>query len=191
MYYGSDYDHHAGFVTQLAKRIPSGYKLYVKEHPSMLGLRSIAFYEELNKLHNVEMVHPAVSPFGLIKSGVTIVVTGTAGWEAYLLERPVIVLGNVFFNFFPGVHRAHLYDPNFQVEMEEYLANFRTNESERRMAMRAGFISSVPVGDDVNIVEEQSLTRHAVSYTKARKLLFEKWGEVGRFSDSRSAKWSS
>lgn len=176
MFYGSDYDHHEGFVAQLSKKIPSGYKLYVKEHTSMLGLRPISFYKKLQSIHNVEMVHPHVSTFELIKNGVTIVVTGTAGWEAYLLQRPAIVLGNCFYNFLPGVLHAHLYQSGFQKQVKDYLAGFKPDKYERKVAMRAGLICSVPVGENVNIVSSTSIRDHAARYAAARKKLYDKWG---------------
>jgi hypothetical protein len=156
MIYGEDYDHHEGFVVQLAKRIPSGVTLYVKEHTSMHGRRPAAFYHKLAALHNVKMLHPAVNTFDLIKNAeLNVVVTGTAGLEAYLLNKPVAVLGNVFFDFLPGVLKVSLYD-RFQDKISDYLKEFKPDSFERECAIKSYFVSTYDsskgdIGEDVDL----------------------------------------
>jgi hypothetical protein len=88
MYFGTDYDHHEAFIAHLSKHIPSDCQLYVKDHVSMWGRRPAGFYKNLSMLYNVKIIDPAVSTFDLIKAArATLTVTGTAGWEAYLLGR--------------------------------------------------------------------------------------------------------
>lgn len=149
LYYGRDYTHHAAFVTQLSKRIPSECRIYVKEHVNMLGMRPLHFYQELNRLYNVTVIHPGVSSISLIKSSKAVLtVTGTAGWEAYLLGKPAIVLGDVFYNFLPGVLHANLYAPDFTEKLRQYLDGFTPNMEERRAAARAQYLNSYPITDD-------------------------------------------
>lgn len=180
MYYGRDYDHHEGFVFQLSKRIPAGYRLYVKEHPAMLGKRPLSFYKKLNELYNVTVVHPSVSTYELIRNGVTLVVTGTAGWEAYLMNRPSIVLGDTFFNFLPGVLHLHLFDKDFSKRVESYLESFVPDDDERVAAMRAGFVSSPFVGKGIDWTKDDIVAAHAIQYTKAHKELYNRaYGNKG------------
>ena len=51
-------------ITNIAKSLPVGYKLYVKEHGSMelYFWRDQSFYKDIIKLQNVRLVHPSVSP---------------------------------------------------------------------------------------------------------------------------------
>lgn len=155
LFYGEEYTHHAGFVTNLAKKIPSGCRLYVKEHTSMLGRRPISFYEELKDRFNIEVIHPSVSTFDLIKNAAAVLtVTGTAGWEAYLLGKPVIVLGNVFYNFLPGVLHKSLYDQDFATRLKEYMDSFAADLAQRRNAMRACFVSSKAIVDAAGSIDK-------------------------------------
>ena len=57
-------------IRDIAKSLPVGYKLYVKEHFSMKlnAWRKISFYKEILDLPNVVFVHPLVKPESLIKT---------------------------------------------------------------------------------------------------------------------------
>ena len=86
-------------VRLAARSLPVGWKLYVKEHPQMVGYRPRAFYRALKKIPNVRVVDPSVKSFGLTaSSGLVIVISSTAGFEACLLKKPVVTLGNHFYN---------------------------------------------------------------------------------------------
>ncbi|WP_029896963.1 hypothetical protein [Desulfohalovibrio reitneri] len=143
--YGTNYDHHEGYVVQLAKRVPSDVQIYVKDHTSMLGRRPASFYKKLKSLYNVQCIHPSVSTFELIRNSRAVVtVTGTAGWEAFLLGKPTVTFGNVFYNFLPGIFKSNLFQEGFTSELKRYLENFETTEQRRRNAVRAYFGSSFP-----------------------------------------------
>jgi len=81
-------------IEMLSKSLPLGMDLVVKEHPSMIGQRPSGFYRALSKTPKVILVSALESPFDLIRrAALTFVITGTAGWEAMMLQKPVIVLG--------------------------------------------------------------------------------------------------
>jgi hypothetical protein len=144
MYFGADYDHHEAFISYLSKHIPSDCQLYVKDHVSMWGRRPAYFYQNLSMLYNVKIIDPAVSTFDLIKAArATLTVTGTAGWEAYLIGRPVVVLGDVFYNFLPGVLHCPV-NRDFFKNLTDYLENFKASEKDRRNAWRAYYACSFP-----------------------------------------------
>jgi hypothetical protein len=144
MYFGTDYDHHEAFIAHLSKHIPSDCQLYVKDHVSMWGRRPAGFYKNLSMLYNVKIIDPAVSTFDLIKAArATLTVTGTAGWEAYLLGRPVVVLGDVFYNFLPGLLHCPV-NRDFFKNLTDYLENFKASEKDRRNAWRAYHACSFP-----------------------------------------------
>lgn len=177
MYYGRDYSHHEGFVVNLAKRLPSNCCLYVKEHTSMVGYRELDFYKKLQALPNVEVIHPSVSTFDLIQnSEAVLTVTGSAGWEGYLLGKPVIVLGHVFYNFLPGVLRMSLWDSQFHVKVADYIRNFAPNSEEQRAAARAWYVSSVHVTDDYLWDDLDDTDIKAAEYAMTLKRFQEQWG---------------
>lgn len=149
MYFGRDYSHHEGFIMNLAKRIPSEYTLYVKDHPAMVGNRPVSWYQRLKQQYNVELIHPYVPTFSMIRNASAVLtVTGTAGLEGYMLGKPVIVLGDIFYNFLPSVLSYGLYNSDFVEKVREYIDGFVPDEHERRAAMRAFFLTTVVVSPD-------------------------------------------
>ena len=97
--YAPFYANQIAVIENIAKSIPMGYALAVKEHPYMYGLRSISFYRQLAKLPNVILVHPLEDNYEVIKNAeAVIVLTGTVGLESIVMEKPLFVLGNVFYN---------------------------------------------------------------------------------------------
>jgi hypothetical protein len=185
MFFGWRYDHHAGFVSQLAKHIPSECTLYVKEHTSMAGMRPSSFYRELNAICNVRVISPAVSTFSLIQNSTAVAtVVGTAGWEAFLLGRPVIALGNVFYNFLPNVfHEKFSYD--FEQKLRTYIENFEPNTTEIKNAFRAFYASAFRGSNDVNLLikmgnatSNKSLEENAQKFAKSVKRVMTDWGHT-------------
>ena len=86
-------------IEQIAKSMPAGYKLLVKEHIPMLGLRPKGFYSKIRAFPDVHLISPFVDNFTLIKNAkLVVVITGTAGWEAILLSKPVLVMGHTQYN---------------------------------------------------------------------------------------------
>ncbi len=43
-------------IEQIAKALPAGWYLYVREHQSMAGERSLDFYKRVNRIFNVKLV---------------------------------------------------------------------------------------------------------------------------------------
>ncbi|MEK9154020.1 MAG: hypothetical protein AAB798_00960, partial [Patescibacteria group bacterium] len=86
-------------IKQVAESLPLSFKLYVKEHPGMVGFRTRAYYQKLNKIPNVKLIHPNHDSHQIIKDAQIVATqTGTAGWEALLLQKPVITFGDVYYN---------------------------------------------------------------------------------------------
>ena len=85
----------------IAKKIPIGSILYIKEHFSVVGHREMSFYKALKKYPNVKLISPWENSHKLIQNSEGVItLTGTAGWETVLYGKPVFVLGNVFYNSF-------------------------------------------------------------------------------------------
>lgn len=104
MAYARTYDDQAHLVRALASHLPSPLRLYVKEHTSMVGRRPNAFFTELSRHYNVEMVAPTVSTFDLMRGAVAVAtINSTAGWEAYLMGKPVFVFGHAIYDHCKGV----------------------------------------------------------------------------------------
>lgn len=82
-------------VEALAKSLPFAMTLVVKEHLPMLGLRPAGFYRRLARIPGVVLASPLEDSDLLIRqAALTAVISGTAAWEAMLLQRPVLVVGD-------------------------------------------------------------------------------------------------
>ena len=86
-------------VRRLARSLPAGMYVYVKEHPQMSQYRPRHFYKELKKIPNVMLLQPEISGFDVIRaSRLVAIISGAAGWEATLMGKPVITFGQPFYN---------------------------------------------------------------------------------------------
>jgi hypothetical protein len=89
----------------MARSLPAGYRLVVKEHPGMKGERPLAYYKALRQLFNVELMAPTVDGHDLIRNAAAVaVITGHTAWEAILYQKPIIAFGPLCYGFFDLVH---------------------------------------------------------------------------------------
>jgi len=85
-------------VEKISKSLPIGYFLYVKENPMMRvrEWRKIKDYKRIQRLPNVRLIHYSIDSLSLIrKCELVITISGTAGLEAAILEKPSIVFTKV------------------------------------------------------------------------------------------------
>lgn len=142
--YAPYYVDQPALIEIIAKCLPVTHILAVKEHPAMFGLRDISFYRRISKLPNVRLIHPFEDSYEIIKkSEGTIVLTGTVGLESILLGKPVIILGNVFYD---------IYDLAFKVDsikelpivLSEKIKNYRNNPDRLKRFVLAYMRSTYP-----------------------------------------------
>ena len=94
-------------LQDIAKSLPAGHRLYVKEHVSNRGRRPLSFYDAIREIPSVRLLGPDADTWSLIQNASAIaVITGTMGWEGLLFDKPVVSFGEVFYNMLPHVHRA-------------------------------------------------------------------------------------
>ncbi len=90
------------------KNIP----IIIKEHPRAFEnnkkyLRSKKIYDDLRKYKNVYFIDKDRPYKNIIDNSIAVsTITGTAGWEAFLASKPVIVFGSVFYTSGPGVYKV-------------------------------------------------------------------------------------
>ena len=93
-------------IRQIAISLPSGMPLVVKEHPLMLGRRSVKYYRKLQLLPNVKVINPHILTNDIINKkncDLVTVVSGTSGFEASLLGKKVIQFSDTFYKVLPNV----------------------------------------------------------------------------------------
>jgi hypothetical protein len=96
-----------GLIRNLSKCLSNNQILVVKEHPQQPGMLLSKSYRQLRKrLSNVAFLPAEYSTKKLIQlSELVITQTSTAGWEALILGKPVVVLGKVFYDNYPKINR--------------------------------------------------------------------------------------
>lgn len=86
-------------INAVARKLPSGWKLYVKEHPRQFGYdfrnynaRSEIFYKLISDIPSVVLVPEKFSQKTLIQnSKICVSINGSVGWDALLHRKPSIL----------------------------------------------------------------------------------------------------
>lgn len=106
--FSPEYMYQLELVSRVSLALPADTVLLVKEHVTATARRHWKFYEQLTRFPNVVFVDPVERGVDLIqKSHGVITITGTAGYEACFLGKPVISFGrHNFFNVLPTVQVA-------------------------------------------------------------------------------------
>lgn len=104
---GKWYINQLSLIDNIAKSLPCNYKLYVKEHKRNFSSRPSYYHDEIKKNPNVRLISPDADSFEIIKQcSLVLTITGTAGWEAVLFQKPVIVFGEIYYSNFSEVSKA-------------------------------------------------------------------------------------
>lgn len=134
---------------QVARSLPAGFKLYIKEHPAMFGYRTRSFYKELKKIPCVKLIRPSQESFPIMENAkLVVVINSTVGWEAVKLKKPVIAFGNVFYNILPMVKKCSAIE-DLPYLVKEQMENFHHDENALIKLIAAIFQESA----DVDLVQ--------------------------------------
>src|SRR5579864_1747433 len=94
-------------IESISKSVPAGYRVVVKEHPGMKGERNLGYYRDIQEIHNVQLLSPAVDSHEVIQqSDAVLTITGSSAWEGILYEKPVIAFGPLCYGFGDLVYRC-------------------------------------------------------------------------------------
>lgn len=93
-------------IEELIRKIPDDVFIYVKENPKQSGqMREDSFYKRMKTFPRVKYLKRDVNSFELIKGAVAVAtITGTAGWEALQMQKPVITFGSAWYRALSGVY---------------------------------------------------------------------------------------
>jgi hypothetical protein len=92
-------------LEHLSRELPDDFVIYAKEHPQQkMHMRDQSYFERLKMIPRVRYLRVEQSPFEVIKGARAVAaVSGTAGWEALQMGKPVLCFGAAWYRGFPGV----------------------------------------------------------------------------------------
>ena len=149
-------------IKEIALSLPAGYQLYVKEHPAVPGEMSLLRLWNIRRIPNVKIVHPLVQNQSLIlNSAAVVILLGSSGWEAFLLRRPVVVIGKSMYTLSDLVYKAHDISDLSEAIWEAITkgdALYTEREEEWLWFIHRAIVTSAPV--NVYNVEPPYFSRH-------------------------------
>jgi hypothetical protein len=100
LYWGDGlYKNQIKLIENIAAQLPPNHFLYVKVHPIVKEERYYIDYKKLQSIPNVKLIGPEVPGRMIIKNAMGLMtINGTSGFEAVLLNKPVYVFGNSFYD---------------------------------------------------------------------------------------------
>ncbi|MGE3150948.1 MAG: hypothetical protein AB7K04_18015 [Pseudorhodoplanes sp.] len=102
-------------IAAIARDLPAGVLLVVKETFWSLGRRPVDFYDQIMGFKNVVMMDMLELGLDVVRAAdVTLTITGTAGFEAAVMGKPVIAFG-----------RHNLYNAIPHVSVIEHLSELK------------------------------------------------------------------
>ena len=92
-------------IEALARFLPQGIKIYVKENPKQGAFaRGPLFFHRLKRIQSVEFMPSFANTSKLTQKAIFVAtITGTVGWEALCNSKRVLVFGKAWYQSFPGV----------------------------------------------------------------------------------------
>lgn len=103
------YDNQLAVITSIAKSLPIGYQLFVKEHPMQgtIGWRDTSFYKYIMDLPNVTLLHPSIKAESILPHcSMVTTIAGTTGLEAAFHKKPTIIFSDQIYSKLPFVYRV-------------------------------------------------------------------------------------
>lgn len=108
--HGSYFENQLEVIRNIARSLPVAWKLVVKEHFYMRGSRRMRFYRAIRRIPNVRLVPFSVPTNRLIMNAeVLVTIASTAGLEASLIGKPVVMLGDYPWDYAPTIAKLGRY----------------------------------------------------------------------------------
>ena len=125
-------------IRNIAKSIPVGYKLYVKENPaqSIRSWRDISEYRKIIDIPNVRLFHPNVSAETLYeKCSLVISIGGTSGFDAAFYEKPSIIFTDLGYSILPSISKLNSIEELPKIIRESLQKKVNNNDLEKYLTV--------------------------------------------------------
>jgi CDP-glycerol glycerophosphotransferase (TagB/SpsB family) len=145
--YGRPYVNQIEIIRTLAMSLPVDMVLVVKEHPWMVGKRSLNAYKKILNIPRVKLADPSTEARTLISAAaLVVVVTGSVALEAAMLGKPVITFGDCPYNLLPKSMVRRCNDPRkTQIILHEAISEYTNDEKALESYVSAVYETSATV----------------------------------------------
>ncbi|MBI2524647.1 MAG: hypothetical protein HYV93_01570 [Candidatus Rokubacteria bacterium] len=110
-------------IAKISRAVDMRYMVYVKEHPVM-HLRKLSHYREMLRYPNVRLMSPRIHGKEAIRRSCGVLtISGTAGLEAIVMGKPVVIFGGASWDILKSVLVVRDYS-TAPARMREYLEAF-------------------------------------------------------------------
>jgi hypothetical protein len=90
---------HVDYINKIYKNLPLNWLLNLREHPHNVGVRPYVFLKWVRSLRDTRILSLDETQYSQIASSTVCITTnGTMGWEALLLQKPVITFCDSFYD---------------------------------------------------------------------------------------------
>lgn len=130
---------------ETVERLSKDFCVIIKEHPNVVGLRSKAFYKQLDSIENV-IICPAAENSNQIIDAVDAVLvwTGSVGFESALRGKPVLSLCDPYYASGRSFKLITYKTPN--KEIANFIQNFRDLNEQEKFEMVAYLLRGIVPG---------------------------------------------
>ena len=106
---GGRFRDQAYMIERLADLLPSDVRILVKENPKQGAyMRGPMFFHRLKRIPQVQFLPSYANTHALTAHAQFVAtITGTVGWEALCMGKPVLVFGGAWYRNFPGAVEWH------------------------------------------------------------------------------------
>lgn len=145
--FGRPFQNQIEVIRNLALNLPIGMKVLVKEHPRALGFRPLGYYRKLLEIPNVLLVDPRLATQQVIRHAALVaVISGSTGFEAAVIGKPVIVFGLPTYGSLPrNMVRQITSLHELGNEIRDLLAVFHTEKAVLERFVAGHIAGAVPV----------------------------------------------
>lgn len=96
---GVKYNDQISLIKRIAKELPQGVYIYVKEHTNAYGERNYKILRNIKRIPGVKLVDPYINTRDLIKySEMVVTISGTVAYEAGIIGKKAVTFANMFFS---------------------------------------------------------------------------------------------
>ncbi|OGL17870.1 MAG: hypothetical protein A3K12_08515 [Candidatus Rokubacteria bacterium RIFCSPLOWO2_12_FULL_71_19] len=155
--HGRPYQNQIETVRNLARSLPVGMKLVVKEHPRCIGYRPFGYYEKLLRIPNVELADPFTESRVIVRRArLVAAVWSFVGFEGVIQKKPVVLLGTPPFCILPDSMVRWVGDlSRLHAEIADVLRRYEYRERSVAHYVAANMKGAVPMDFYARFLEKR------------------------------------